>query len=258
MFHFDLFNHSPEPGAKGDWDDARDLVVIKACRAHEAGEEVCIQYGDLSNPLLFRTYGFTLSPSLEPSWTCTFSDAEVIAACKRITQRCAAGAEELVGVLGQSDLDNLHLNSSQVSNTLAALVEVCAGVGGDVVALLRELCSCRMAALEACKGFPLLQSALAALGHVDTTPITSKSDDIVYESPLLVQLSEYMCVLAHLEALKQVSGSHSATCPHPSLPEWACDRAAGLCREFQLLSRAGALGNRISDDRSLESCNDAS
>ena len=65
----DLMNHSNDPGAVVTWNTAEEKSVVRALRAHSAGEEVCISYEALSNPMMLRQYGFTLPPEMEPGWT---------------------------------------------------------------------------------------------------------------------------------------------------------------------------------------------
>merc|ERR1712107_480640 len=62
----DMFNHKPDADAILDWDPETDALVVKACRPVPAGSEVCIAYGALPNPLMYRTYGFTVPPREEP------------------------------------------------------------------------------------------------------------------------------------------------------------------------------------------------
>ncbi|CAE7309705.1 CLASP [Symbiodinium sp. CCMP2592] len=105
----DFLNHSATPTASSDWDEASGSVEVRALTDLSAGEEVLISYGNLSNPLLWRTYGFTLPWRAEPSWTCTFSQAEL--------HEAAEGAEEV------EDLPNLHLDTSRVTDELALMLQ---------------------------------------------------------------------------------------------------------------------------------------
>merc|ERR1712194_364748 len=117
-------------------------VVIRAVRDHHAGEELFISYGVLSNPLLFRTYGFTLPAHLEPELTCTFEDSEVLALCRDGGPLLAASADRFAG------LPSLHLEATGISRTLAKFLEVCAMPGEKGAVALRELCSRRRAQHE--------------------------------------------------------------------------------------------------------------
>merc|ERR1712190_483187 len=74
----DCFNHSNmRPGAHQSWDLEGDKMVLKALRDHDAGEEIFITYGDHSNPLLLRTYGFAVPPADEASWTVSIAAGDL-------------------------------------------------------------------------------------------------------------------------------------------------------------------------------------
>ncbi|CAK9102107.1 CLIP-associated protein, partial [Durusdinium trenchii] len=89
----DFLNHSSKPNAASEWDEASGSIVVTSLVDLQPGDEVCISYGNLSNPLLFRTYGFTLpceplgkegdrSPVMlrfEPCCSCTFTQEELVA-----------------------------------------------------------------------------------------------------------------------------------------------------------------------------------
>jgi len=67
----DLFNHRNQDisSASWEWNANRQALIVKAERRIEVGEEICESYGPRSNTLLLRTYGFTQSPEIEPSWS---------------------------------------------------------------------------------------------------------------------------------------------------------------------------------------------
>eukprot|EP00435_Cladocopium_sp_Y103_P065397 s327_g27.t1 len=124
----DFLNHSWEPNASSDWDEESGAVIVTATRDLKQGDEVFISYGDFSNPLLFRTYGFTLPARCEPCRSCTFTEEELLATAPK---EVAADLQAL---------PNLHLNSMQVTDELAVLLQVWQGAG----AALRQLCQKRL------------------------------------------------------------------------------------------------------------------
>eukprot|EP00937_MAST-01D_sp_MAST-1D-sp2_P004256 g4256.t1 len=70
----DLLNHNPEPSCKHEL-DASHSFVVRALRAHRAGEELCLFYHDHGNDALLRLYGFALPgnphdavPLPQPEW----------------------------------------------------------------------------------------------------------------------------------------------------------------------------------------------
>ncbi|CAE7560414.1 CLASP [Symbiodinium natans] len=111
----DFLNHSAAPNASSDWDEESGSVEVRALTDLKAGQQLTISYGSLSNPLLWRTYGFTLPCRTEPSFTCTFSHEEL---------RVAAEAAEEV-----EDLPNLHLDTSRVTDELAAVLQASESAG---------------------------------------------------------------------------------------------------------------------------------
>ncbi|CAJ1391013.1 unnamed protein product [Effrenium voratum] len=118
----DFLNHSSQPNASSDWDEDSGAIVVTTLQDLKPGDEVLISYGCLSNPLLFRTYGFTLPCALEPTWTCTFGQAELAEVCN--------ATPELEG------LPNLHLDAKLVTQELAQLLQAWPGAGQALRALL--------------------------------------------------------------------------------------------------------------------------
>ena len=73
-----------------------------SCIYREAGEELLISYGSKGNADLFRTYGFTLPPDVEPLWSTTVRIAEVQTICDRFLP---SHFDEPVLLLGTAALD---------------------------------------------------------------------------------------------------------------------------------------------------------
>jgi len=223
----EFFNHCPGPGADQEWDDEADAVVVRARRAHAAGEEVFISYAPLSNPILFRTYGFTVPPEVEPTWTCTFVETEVL----------QAAPPELADHLAA--LPNLHIEASVVTDTLATVLAVCANHGHNGTEFLHRLCASKAARYE---GRSDLGPALASLRQVrakvrsDAAWWVEQSAGSAHDrgpDALRVQMSEYLCLTAHLEALDFLAGC---------LSEDQClQRAEGLRQDLLVLRRAGII-----------------
>lgn len=223
----DLCNHSAtNPGAHQSWDLANDAMVVRALRAHQAGEEIYISYGALSSPLLLRTYGFAVPPDEEPAWTYAFQASELQHLCGRSQVEYGTVAAHLSDQFPQ--LSEVHLDARHVTEHLLLVLGACAKGGGDAVALLGEFCTHKIAKYER---DPDLGPALAALMRVRERDICSSawwtelpqprmgSDQ---EQALWVKMSEFLCLTAHTEALAFASGH---------LPEERClAAAAGLRR----------------------------
>mmetsp|Transcript_124616 Transcript_124616/g.363889 ORF Transcript_124616/g.363889 Transcript_124616/m.363889 type:complete len:588 (-) Transcript_124616:55-1818(-) len=221
----EFFNHSPDPGADQDWDDEADAVVVRARRAHVVGEEVLISYAPLSNPLLFRTYGFTVLPEAEPSWTCTFLESEALqAADPELSDQIAS-------------MPNVHIDASQVTDTLAAVLAAFANSGHDGASFLRGLCCSKVARYEQEVGLRAVLGALASArakarsnaawwSELPAESIPTANADVVR-----VQMSEYLCLVAHLEALDLLAGRISE--------DECLSGTQGLRQDLMVLHRAG-------------------
>merc|ERR1712232_834733 len=120
----DMFNHRPEPDAILDWDDDSDTLIVRACRKVAQGHEVCIAYGELSNPLLYRTYGFTVPSDEEPKSSCTFKSQELCRLCED-----AGYPEELAECV--PELPELHLDAACCDDTLALYIQTLAALAHD-------------------------------------------------------------------------------------------------------------------------------
>ncbi|CAK0900948.1 unnamed protein product [Prorocentrum cordatum] len=195
----DLFNHSEQPGAAWLWDAGRDAMVVTACRAHAPQEQICISYGAHSNPLLFRTYGFTLPPGAEPSWTFVLQGTKPRALYEKYLP---ARHAEL----------NIHLDSAQFQDSLVEALNACAEVGQDPREFLLELCRQCQRPYE---DDPLLRPALAALARRRGSDPSSGAwwEEAVparaarWEEPCRrVKMSEYLCLVAHAEAAEVALG----------------------------------------------------
>ena len=85
----DSFNHDPVKRCAAVRLDSSGDMWLEATRCIEPGEEVYLEYGELSNPLLYRTYGFTLPPearSLQQTVRCCA--APLALGSSRVVARC--------------------------------------------------------------------------------------------------------------------------------------------------------------------------
>ncbi|CAE8621762.1 unnamed protein product, partial [Polarella glacialis] len=147
----DCFNHSADPGVAWDIDSLGNMVLT-AARNHSKGEELSISYGEKSNPLLFREYGFTLPGSQEPCWEYVLQGDE----------------EQLEKVMGEHQFDlagflpeeMLRLSSQELDDSLLEALRASSGNGQAAAARLRQLCCI---CLEPYLRDGLLQGSLAAL-----------------------------------------------------------------------------------------------
>uniref|UniRef100_A0A6T0WUU2 SET domain-containing protein n=1 Tax=Alexandrium monilatum TaxID=311494 RepID=A0A6T0WUU2_9DINO len=205
----DCFNHSSDPGATWEWDAERNHMVMIAKRGHAPGEQVFISYGRRSNVLLFRTYGFTLPPQVEPNWTFIFQTNDDM---PELLRHFPAKLAKTV----------IHLESGIVQDSLIRALNRCREEGYDPEAFLRKICEHCLQAYDQSES---LQPALAALRRArakdpkssawwaelsgDGSEHTLCGEGALAgweEHALRVKMSEYLCLTAHLEVVDLVSG----------------------------------------------------
>jgi len=217
----DLMNHANDAGARWCWDEAAQAMVVTARRAHVRGEQVCISYGNRPNPLLFRTYGFTLPPPCEHSWSYILQGKKPREIYNKfLPQRL-------------SQL-NLNFNTKEIEDYMVEALNAVHQEGHDAADFLRELCThCR----RAYEIDPLLQAPLAALSRVRARDASSgewwtevsEKDLFPSSDPdaawklacMRVKMSEYLALTAHIEVAEFLAGR---------LPAEKCFAAAATVR----------------------------
>merc|ERR1712070_925645 len=108
-------------------------MIITADRAHAPGEQIFISYGLRPNPLLFRNYGFTLPPDMEPSWCFVLQGLKPRELYDAFLPR---RYNEL----------NIHLDTHSIQNSLIDALNGCGEMGRDARQFLLEVCVfCRKA-----------------------------------------------------------------------------------------------------------------
>uniref|UniRef100_A0A7S1QSM9 SET domain-containing protein n=1 Tax=Alexandrium catenella TaxID=2925 RepID=A0A7S1QSM9_ALECA len=217
---FDLFNHASgqRPGVEWSWDEEGDGMVMKATKAHEAGEELFISYGPHSNAVLYGTYGFTQPPDVEPHWSYWLSPNQL-----------HKFEEELLSLSGGSLRgQQIFLYSNHADPTLQAVLTTVAEGGGDRPSFLRAICERCLTPFAADASLQKVLEALtrsralaprsaawwAALGAEDQALANSEA--------VRVKMAGYLCLVVHLEVLDLVAGT---------LPEESCLAPATDLRE---------------------------
>lgn len=200
----DLCNHSAHYGARQSWDKVQDAMVVTAARAHVPGEELFISYGFTSNPLLLRTYGFTLPPELEPNWTIAFPVSELMDIC---SESCRKALEQAF-----LEFAEFQLSTADAAEYLLRAASVCARAGEDAPARLRELFSKKSAQYEQDASISTVLASLEKARAKDPQhaawwqemPDHGFANDELQRQALAVKMSEHICLLAHLEALNVI------------------------------------------------------
>ncbi|CAE8647883.1 unnamed protein product [Polarella glacialis] len=204
----DMFNHSHEAGVHRECRHEADPMVLTATRAHARGEQLCISYGAKANPLLYRTYGFTIAPEYEPAWGFVLQGK----------QPAAIYSKYLPESLAQL---SIHFDTSCIRDSLATALCAAHGQGQDAKEFLRELCAhcCQAYELDPDAG---ISAALAALRRARAADPSSgawwaemrpedlhpggSSPDPLLEDALRVKMSEYLALTVHKEVADLLDG----------------------------------------------------
>lgn len=192
----DLYNHSPDmrQGVAWRWVPELEAMVVTAERAHKKGEEIFCSYGPRSNLLLYRTYGFTHTPEVEPSWSYIVRPGRVRAIYETFLPSSA--------VQPQLMLDSKHLD-----DTLCDTLNQVAQNGRDAASFLRLVCARCLWPYEQCS---VLQPAIRALLKArETRPdscawweeLSGEDRKLVDETATRVRMCEYLCLTSYLEAV---------------------------------------------------------
>lgn len=207
----DLFNHSTDPTIDYSFDHEKKEMVMVANREHAKGDQLWITYGFRPNPLLLRVYGFTVPPEIEPSWTYVLQGSKTMAldVLRRYFPASQVGSTQP------------FMDTRLVQDSFIDILNDCKANGGDTTAFLRELCAACMAEYEREQ---VLQPALEALrrarakdpagaawwSELDSVrqdqaaaaATTNGEDAYWHECCLRTKMSEYLCLVAHAEAVE--------------------------------------------------------
>jgi len=200
----DLFNHSHDQGLAWQFTTGDDTFSIRSLRAHAQGEELFVSYGLKPNPLLHRTYGFTLAPQHEPSWAFVLQGPKPRDIYSKYLPESLA--EHVI-----------HLDSVTIKGSLVLALDAVKKNGHDASDFLRNLCTHYRDVYE--QDAPL-KSALAALQRVRAAQPSSSawwnelSEQELHpagvgsmaENALRVKMSEYLALVTHIEIADLVDG----------------------------------------------------
>jgi len=235
----DLFNHDVEiknrkPGVVWGYDAEKRAMVVTASRAHEPGEELLDSYGPRSNVLLYRTYGFTSPPHLEPHWSFNIRADAV----RQIYDVFLPPAKRDLVIL---------LDSRQLDDTLVVALNTVTKHGEDAKGFLLLLCG-RMKALYDAND--RLKPAREALGRARAKDPASPAwwseleDDasgLRDEDVLRILMCEYLCLVAHMDALAYLDGQWYGS----HLLTGTGSLALSLQQAFAMLKEHGQFSSRM-------------
>jgi len=195
----DLLNHhSTSPGVSWRWDPEGQAMVVTADRAHQPGEELRCSYGPRSNVLLYRTYGFTHPPDMEPAWSFVVRQEAVRPVCEVFLPG---------GLLEPIVLDTAHLEDG-----LCKALNSAASHGRDAVEFLRLVSArCRWPYEQSERLRPCLR-ALARARARDAASgawwaeLSDPERELAGQEWARLAMCEYLCLVAHEEAIECADG----------------------------------------------------
>jgi hypothetical protein len=226
----DLFNHTTDPTCDWVFSKEEDAQILTANRAHAAGDQLWITYGMRPNTILFRTYGFTLPPSMEPSWSYILQGNKPFEVYERYLP------EDFLYLA-------LHLDTRLVQESVIDILNACAAGGHNAREFLFEMCT---ALREEYDKDPLLKPALAALKRArekdastaawwdEMTPADSQPS-LWRESCVSAKMSEYLCLTSYIE----ICEVHAGKLPKDNLLQGARTIGLLLNEAFEQLQEVG-------------------
>lgn len=199
----DCFNHSADTGANWSWDENDKSMVLVATRSQPAGTEVFISYGRRSNVLLYRTYGFTLPPEVEPDWTFAMQGDN--------------HPQDLFARYLPYEYKHtpVYLEVQIVQSGLVLILNKCRDAGHCPEEFVRAICARCIQPYEEDANMRYAVEAYkrcrenASRSHawwqfVKGTGIPSEDLD---RQAIRIKMSEYMCLAAHIEVLDVLAGT---------------------------------------------------
>lgn len=199
----DLLNHAPADQMSVQWMWREDIQehVLTCVRSVSAGTELLQSYGCHSNSSFYRCYSFTMPPQREQAWCYSLwkDDAPAVYA-EQVPDASAAMKSEV------------HLTTTEISQSLRDLLTEIAKAGGNAAFFLRSICTAHIRPFEESKK---LQPAIASLRLMRSKDPTSAAwwehlsgpdAAMVDDEMVRIQMSDYMCLVAYLEAISVLSG----------------------------------------------------
>eukprot|EP00746_Dinoflagellata_sp_MGD_P145147 gnl/MRDRNA2_/MRDRNA2_77795_c0_seq1.p1 gnl/MRDRNA2_/MRDRNA2_77795_c0~~gnl/MRDRNA2_/MRDRNA2_77795_c0_seq1.p1 ORF type:complete len:334 (+),score=45.28 gnl/MRDRNA2_/MRDRNA2_77795_c0_seq1:284-1285(+) len=215
----DLFNHTwqGDEGAEWLWDE-------------KTREEILISYGLKSNVFLYHYHGFTQSPELEPVWTYMVHPSH-----------CAPIYEHFL----PKHLQSVYMlwNSGQVDDSFQVALRSVITNGKNVIQFLHLICARCMISYEKDERLRPALEALARAREKDPASagwwheLHGTDHQLAHDDTTRVKMSEYLCLMGHLEAVHVFQGS---------LPEDQCLKRCArsrtlLVNTFRVLQESGYL-----------------
>lgn len=202
----DLLNHSPRAhGVDWRWDEGANAHILSTNRAHAAGEELFGSYGNHPNVSLYRCYNFTQPSEEEPVWGFY------------LTQDLhPALYAQFVPANSSATVSEVYLSSVELSASLGNLLREIAEAGSNPAFFLRSILQACRETYEAEEHLrPWLDALRRTRSRIPSSAaFWEELPGDAYEegrssmalTAMRVQMCEYLCLTAHLEAIAVVAG----------------------------------------------------
>jgi len=204
----DLLNHAPvtDPrhSVRWGWNEEEQAHMLTTIRDVSAGEELLQSYGMHPNASFYRCYGFTMPPERENAW------------CYSVWKDDLPDIFSAFVPLGSTaNFSEIHLNTSEVTASLKDVLRDIAENGGNPAYALLCTCTTCIKPYEECAALrPVLESLAKSRaedpGSHNWWQHLKDGDEALAENEVVrLQMCDYLCLVAFIEAVKLVSGELS-------------------------------------------------
>jgi hypothetical protein len=199
----DLLNHAPadEMCVAWGWYEDIEAHVLKCVRSIKAGQELLQSYGNHANTSFFRCYGFTMRPVKETTWCYSLWKDDV-----------PAVYTQFIPPTSTANKSEVHLTTMEVSQSLRDVLTEIAQAGGNPAFFLRSVCTACLRNFEATEKLkPTIQSLRMSRSDNPCTAawweyLTEAEMPLVDDEMVRIQMSDYLCLVMHLEAISLIAG----------------------------------------------------
>jgi hypothetical protein len=203
----DLLNHAPFVDMNVAWGYNADKQahILTAVRDIKTGDELLQSYGNHPNACFFRCYNFTLPPHKETSWCYSIwgeDNVEIFA--------------DFVPPSSRANSSEVHLSSSELSESLREVLQEIAQAGGNPAFFVRVICTKLLKSFEERASLrPALDSLRLAREKDPQSSswwqhLGSADAGLVNNQAARIHMCEYLCLVAYQEAIDVVADAKAA------------------------------------------------
>lgn len=202
----DLINHAPaiDQSVAWGWNEEQQAHILTCVRSVKSGQELLQSYGMHPNASFYRCYNFTMPPEKETAWCFSMWKDDI-----------PAIFAQQVPVDSTSNTSEVHLHSGEVNSSLRDVMRDVAQNGGNPAFFLRVACMKCIQPYEDSESLRLVLDALKTSRADDPrsndywTHARSADKALADSDVVRIQMCEYLCLKAHLEAIDVISGELS-------------------------------------------------